>query len=205
MSDDEIWSLTRGGHDPQQGLRRLRRGGRRTRASRPCILAKTVKGYGMGEAGEGQIIAHQAEEDGAGRAARSSATASSMPVPDEQLQGRPVPQLGRRQPGDEVPARAPRGARRLPAAAPAQVARRCRSRRSRPSSALLKSTDGREISTTMAFVQILDTLLRDKQIGKRIVPIVPDESRTFGMEGMFRQFGIFARSASSTSRRTPTS
>ena len=64
----------------------------------------------------------------------------------------------------------------------------------------------REISTTMAFVRILDTLLRDKSIGPRVVPIVPDEARTFGMEGMFRQLGIYLRrSASSTSRRTPTS
>ena len=71
--------------------------------------------------------------------------------------------------------------------------------------AQLKGSGDRTISTTMAFVRVLSTLLRDKKIGKRVVPIVPDESRTFGMEGMFRQFGISVRAGSSTSPRTPTS
>ena len=158
------------------------------------ILAKTVKGYGMGEAGEGQNITHQQKkmgEDGAARVPRPlpdcrSPTSSSHEVPFLTLR--------RGQPGDGVPARS--AARRSAAI--------CRRAGASPTSlagaaalglrgAARRRPASREISTTMAFVRILNTLLRDKKIGKRVVPIVPDEIRTFGMEGMFRQFGIFSQ------------
>ena len=139
------------------------------------------------------MIAHQAKKIG-DEALQS--VPRPLPHPGRRRRDRQgsVPALARRQPGDEIFARASRRARRL----------RCR-RAGAPATpleipplsafdALLKPTaEGREISTTMAFVRILTTLLRDKAIGSRIVPIVPDESRTFGMEGLFRQFGIFSQ------------
>ena len=155
------------------------------------ILAKTIKGYGMGESGEAQNITHQQkkmsvesirrfrdrfEHPGARRQARGGAVRQRSPEGSPELE---YMRARRMELGGYLPAR-----RRKAAAA-----RRC------PELAaferFLKSTEDREISTTMAFVQILQMLLRDKNIGKHIVPIVPDESRTFGMEGMFRQLGIW--------------
>jgi pyruvate dehydrogenase E1 component len=153
------------------------------------ILAKTIKGYGMGESGEAQNITHQQKKMSAD-AIRAMRDRFQIPVPDDKIEDVPYMTFSEGSPeaeymrsrrmdlGGFLPAR-----RRK--AEPLVVP---------PLSALerfLKSTEEREISTTMAFVQILQTLLRDKNIGKRIVPIVPDESRTFGMEGMFRQLGIW--------------
>ena len=155
------------------------------------ILAKTIKGYGMGASGEGQMIAHQAKKM-AEDALLAFRDRFELPLTDDQVRAaeyyKPPDGLA----GDAVPARAPRRAR----------AARCRRAGARPRrsqvpelSAFQSQLDGsgeREISTTMAFVRVLATLLRDKQIGKRVVPIVPDESRTFGMEGMFRQVGVYS-------------
>ena len=156
------------------------------------ILAKTIKGYGMGVSGEGQMITHQAKkmtED----ALLAFRDRFELPLTDEQVRAAEYYKPPEDSPRDAVPARAPRGARRQPPRAPR---RKRRAAGRSPSSDLFKSqlegTGEREISTTMAFVRVLAALLRDKQIGRHIVPIVPDESRTFGMEGMFRQVGIYS-------------
>ena len=190
LSDDEVWKLNRGGHDPFK-VYAAYAAAVKHKDQPTVILAKTVKGYGMGEAGEGQMIAHQAKkmtED----ALKQFRDRFDIPVPDDKIADDAVHLAAEGQPGDEVPAGAARGARRLPAAAAAQVGVARRRRRSSTFDRLLQSSGEREISTTMAFVQMLGTLVRDKTIGKYIVPIVPDESRTFGMEGMFRQLGIYS-------------
>ena len=189
MSDAEIWALRRGGHDPAKVYAAYAEAvGHRDQPT--VILAKTVKGYGMGESGEGQMIAHQAKkmtED----ALRQFRDRFEIPVPDAQLGDMPFIAFA---PG--TPEREYLDARRaalggfLP-----QRRRRSQTLSPPPLSTferLLQATGEREISTTMAFVQTLGMLLRDKTLGKHIVPIVPDESRTFGMEGMFRQLGIYS-------------
>ena len=145
----------------------------------------------MGESGEGQMISHQAKKMNE-EALRQFRDRFAIPVSDEQLKDVPFVRFPEGSPemkylaehraalGGHLPARRSKS---QPIEVPPLSA----------FSAQLKSTGDREISTTMAFVRILTTLLRDKAIGKRIVPIVPDESRTFGMEGMFRQFGIFSQ------------
>jgi pyruvate dehydrogenase E1 component len=157
------------------------------------ILAKTVKGYGMGEAGEGQMITHQQKKMGV-EDLRQFRDRFQIPVKDEDLAKVPFIKLDPGSPEEKYlhDCRAALGgylpARRRTSDVALEVP---------PLSAFdaqLKATgEGREISTTMAFVRVLNTLLRDKSLGKRIVPIVPDESRTFGMEGMFRQYGIFSQ------------
>ena len=190
MSDDEIWALTRGGHDPNKVYAAY--AAAVAHKGRPTvILAKTVKGYGMGEAGEGQNITHQQKKMGE-HALREFRDRFSLPISDEQLTEIPFLRFAEDSP-EMAYLRSRRAA--LGGSLPARR-RRSESLETPPLlafDALLKSSGEREISTTMAFVRILNTLLRDKSIGKRIVPIVPDESRTFGMEGMFRQFGIYSQ------------
>jgi pyruvate dehydrogenase E1 component len=189
MSDDEIWNLSRGGHDPVKVFAAYAAAVRHT-GQPTLILPKTVKGYGMGESGEGQMIAHQAKKM-TQDALRAFRDRFQIPVSDEELPNMPFIK-----PAEDSPEmkylrerRAARGGC-LP-----QRRRKSASLEIPPLSTferLLKDTGEREISTTMAFVQMLGTLVRDKTIGKHIVPIVPDESRTFGMEGMFRQLGIWS-------------
>ena len=190
-TDAEIWSLTRGGHDPLKVFAAYKAAVEH-KGQPTVILAKTVKGYGMGSAGEGQMIAHQAKKLG-DDALRGFRDRFEIPLSDEDLKTLPFLRFSedskemqylrarREALGGYLPAR-----RRV--SAPLAVP---------PLStfdALLKATaEGREISTTMAFVRILTALLRDKELGPRVVPIVPDESRTFGMEGLFRQVGIFSQ------------
>jgi pyruvate dehydrogenase E1 component len=192
MSDDDIWLLNRGGLDQQKVYSAYAHAVRET--GRPTvILAKTIKGYGMGASGEGQMTTHQAKkmtED----ALMAFRDRFELPLSDEQVRSaayyKPEPDSDvmvylrerRAELGGSLPARRTRVEQPLPV--PALSAFK----------SVLEGTGEREISTTMAFVRVLSTLLRDKQIGPRIVPIVPDESRTFGMEGMFRQFGIYAPS-----------
>ena len=190
MSDEEIWLLNRGGLDQQKVYAAYDAAVRHT-GQPTVILAKTIKGYGMGVSGEGQMITHQAKKM-TEEALLAFRDRFELPLTDEQVARRRVLQAARRLARDAVPARAPRRAGRLAAGAPAQGRAARRSRRSSCSSRQLEGTGEREISTTMAFVRVLAALLRDKQIGKRIVPIVPDESRTFGMEGLFRQVGIYS-------------
>ncbi|WP_207538432.1 pyruvate dehydrogenase (acetyl-transferring), homodimeric type [Sabulicella rubraurantiaca] len=191
MSDDQIWALTRGGHDPLKVFAAYSAAVRH-KGQPTVILAKTVKGYGMGEAGEGQNITHQQKKMGESHL-KEFRDRFGLPLTDEQIKEVPFLRFEegspehkylherRRALGGYLPQRRTKS---TPLQIPTLSA----------FDALLKgSGEGREISTTMAFVRVLNTLLRDKNIGKRVVPIVPDESRTFGMEGMFRQFGIFSQ------------
>ncbi|SNX28494.1 pyruvate dehydrogenase E1 component [Polynucleobacter meluiroseus] len=188
-SDDEIWQLNRGGHDPHKVYAAFHAAV--NHAEQPTvILAHTIKGYGMGASGEAMNIAHQAKKmnDDDVRRFRDR---FEIPVKDEELDEMPLvkfvegsPELeymkARRQElGGYLPQRRMK-AESLPVPSLEVFA------------PMLEATsEGREISTTMAFVRILNTIVRDKVLGKRVVPIVPDESRTFGMEGMFRQLGIW--------------
>ena len=191
MSDDDIWALSRGGHDSQKVHAAYRAAVDHT--DQPTvILAKTVKGYGMGEAGEGQNITHQQKKMGE-NVLRAFRDRFEIDVPDERIPEVPFLPLAE---GSKEHAYLHERRTALGGYLPARRRRSTESLQVPPLSAFeaqLKSTGDREISTTMAFVRILTTLLRDKQIGKRIVPIVPDESRTFGMENLFRQFGIFSQ------------
>jgi pyruvate dehydrogenase E1 component len=190
MTDDEIWALNRGGHDPLKIHAAYDAAVRHT-GQPTVILAKTVKGYGMGEAGEGQNITHQ-QKKMTEKSLVAFRDRFALDLTDDQVQNAEfyVPPADSEEMRYLHERRSTLGgglpARRTKAAA-LEI---------HPLSAFgaqLTATKGREISTTMAFVRILNTLLRDKQIGKHVVPIVPDESRTFGMEGMFRQFGIFSQ------------
>ena len=191
MSDAEIWALNRGGHDPHKVYAAYYEavnnpGGRPT-----VILAKTIKGYGMGASGEGQNTAHQAKKMDQD-SLKKFRTRFDIPVTDEQIESGDLPYY--RFPEDSEEMRYLRERRNslggyLPQRNPKLEALPIPELSA--FDAQLQSSGEREFSTTMAFVRILSTLLKDKQIGKRIVPIVPDESRTFGMEGMFRQYGIW--------------
>ena len=190
-TDDQIWALMRGGHDPLKVYAAYKAAADH-KGEPTVILAKTVKGFGMGLAGEGQMIAHQAKKLSVD-ALKSFRDRVGVAVSDAEIDKIPFVKLQegsaaanylkerRSALGGALPARRPKS---TPLAIPPLSA----------FDALLQATaEGREISTTMAFVRILSTLLRDKAIGNRIVPIVPDESRTFGMEGLFRQIGIFSQ------------
>ncbi|MGY2050851.1 pyruvate dehydrogenase (acetyl-transferring), homodimeric type [Methylobacterium sp. JK268] len=189
-SDDDIWRLTRGGHDPRKVFAAYHAAVNH-KGQPTVILAKTVKGYGMGEAGEAQNITHQQKKMGEA-VLRQFRDRFQIDLSDEQLSGIPFIRFP-----DGSPEHRYLMARRQALGGPLPARRQTSESLTVPPlsafEAQLKETAGREISTTMAFVRVLNTLLRDKEIGKRIVPIVPDESRTFGMEGMFRQFGIFSQ------------
>ena len=190
MTDDEVWALSRGGHDPAKVYAAYKAAVDNV-GSPTVILAKTVKGYGMGEAGEGQNITHQQKKMGED-VLRAFRDRFSIDLPDDKIDEVPFLKLPEGSPEEQLPEGAAGGAGRAAAGAPAHVQALPVPELS-AFAAQLKSTGDREISTTMAFVRILTTLLRDKQIGQHVVPIVPDESRTFGMEGLFRQFGIFSQ------------
>ena len=189
MTDEDIWRLNRGGHDPHKVYAAYAQAVRH-KGQPSVILAKTVKGYGMGEAGEGQNITHQQKKMGE-EALKAFRDRFNIPVSDEEITDFPFyrppqdsPEIQylnerRKALGGYLPAR-------RTSAPPLEI----------PDikifDTLLKGTDQREISTTMAFVRLLSALAKDKQIGKFVVPIVADEARTFGMEGMFRQLGIYS-------------
>src|SRR3954451_6430326 len=190
MSDDDVWALNRGGHDPYKVFAAYAAASRTT--GRPTvILAKTIKGYGMGEAGEGQNITHQ-QKKMTGGALLAFRDRFQLPLTDEQ-----VAEGAFYKPDDDSPEMHYLHERREALGGPLPQRRRTAEPLEVPAleafDAQLKGTGDRQVSTTMAFVRILNTLVRDKQIGKHVVPIVPDESRTFGMEGMFRQLGIFSQ------------
>jgi pyruvate dehydrogenase E1 component len=188
MTDAEIWSLQRGGHDPVKVYAAYKAAVKNT--GRPTvILAKTVKGYGMGSAGEARNIAHSAKKMDV-EEMRAFRDRFAMPVPDSDLDSIPF-----YKPGDDTPEMRYLRER---VAAQGSLPQRRRSSQSlavpelAAFSGQLESTGDREHSTTMAFVRILNVVLRDQAVGPRVVPIVADESRTFGMEGMFRQLGIYS-------------
>ena len=190
MTDEEVWQLRRGGHDPIKVYAAfdaaVHHEGQPT-----VILAKTIKGYGMGAAGEGMNITHQQKKMGLPEL-KAFRDRFKIPITDEQIADVPL----YRPAEDSIEMQYLRERR---AALGGSLPTRRRKSYSLPVPALdafelqLKDSEDREVSTTMAFVRILAELLRDKELGKRIVPIVPDESRTFGMEGMFRQLGIFSQ------------
>ena len=189
-SDDQIWRLTRGGHDPLKVFAAYKAAVEH-KGQPTLILAKTVKGYGMGSAGEGQMISHQQKKMG-GEALKGFRDRFQVPVSDADIDKLPLLKFA-----DDSPEAKYLHARRA-ALGGYLPARRAKSEslavpELSAFDAQLQASGEREFSTTMAFVRVLGTLLRDKVLGKRIVPIVPDESRTFGMEGMFRQYGIFSQ------------
>jgi pyruvate dehydrogenase E1 component len=189
MSDDEIWLLNRGGLDQQKVYAAYHEAAHHV-GQPTVILAKTIKGYGMGASGEGQMITHQAKKM-TEEALLQFRDRFELPLTDEQVRNAEY----YKPPEDSPEMQYLRECReRLGGSLPAR--RRRADQLPVPELDLFKGqlegTGEREISTTMAFVRILAALLRDKQIGPHVVPIVPDESRTFGMEGLFRQIGIYS-------------
>ena len=189
MSDEDIWRLNRGGHDPHKVYAAYAEAVEHK--ERPTvILAKTVKGYGMGEAGEGQNITHSQKKMGE-HALKAFRDRFNIPISDEDILETPFYKFAE----DSEEMQYMRAAReRLGGFMP--VRRNSAEPLVIPGldtfDALLKDSGEREFSTTMAFVRILSTLSRSKLVGRNIVPIIPDEARTFGMEGMFRQLGIYS-------------
>ncbi len=189
MSDEDIWRLNRGGHDPIK-VYAAYAAAMRHKGQPTVILAKTVKGYGMGEAGEGQNITHSQKKMGE-ESLKAFRDRFNIPIPDDQISSAPFfkppadsPEMNylherRAALGGYMPSRRAKG--NILAIPPLETFK-----------ALLDGSGEREMSTTMAFVRFLTSLTRDKTIGKFVVPIVPDEARTFGMEGMFRQLGIYS-------------
>ena len=189
-SDEDIWMLNRGGHDPFKVYAGFHAAANH-KEQPTVILAKTIKGYGMGESGEAQNITHQ-QKKMSHEAIRRFRDRFKIPVPDDKLDEVPYVTFAEGSPELEY-----MRARRMELGGYLPARRKQADALVTPELSaferLLKSSEEREISTTMAFVQILQLLVRDKNIGKHIVPIVPDESRTFGMEGMFRQLGIWSQ------------
>ncbi len=189
-SDEDIWALNRGGHDTYKVFAAFHEAYHH-KGQPTLILAKTIKGYGMGHSGEAQNITHQQKkmslED-----LKAFRTRYRLPISDENIEELPYLKF------DENSEELKYMKEKRQALGGYLPQRRTKSYdlETLPLSsfdALLKATaEGREISTTMAFVRILNILVKDKNLGKYIVPIVPDESRTFGMEGMFRQLGIWS-------------
>ena len=192
MSDDDIWRLTRGGHDPHKIYAGFK-AAQEHKGQPTVLLVKTVKGYGMGKSGEARNTAHQTKklDDDAIREMRDR---FGIPVSDEHLHEVPFcvpapdsPEIQylherRKQLGGYLPQRRRKAddALKVPALSTFQAV-------------LDPTAEGREISTTQAYVRMLTILLRDASLGPRVVPILVDEARTFGMEGLFRQIGIFSQ------------
>jgi pyruvate dehydrogenase E1 component len=187
-SDDQIWALQRGGHDPVK-VYAAYKAAVEHRGQPTVILAKTIKGYGMGEAGEARNIAHQAKKMEI-EEMRAFRDRFSIPVSDGEIDQIPFYKPSEKSPEMQYLRERLEALGRMP-----QRRRRSASLTVPELPAFetqLQSTGEREISTTMAFVRILNTIVRDQTVGPRVVPIVADESRTFGMEGMFRQLGIYS-------------
>ncbi len=188
LSDDDIYKLNRGGHDPYKVYAAYHQAVNH-KGQPTVILAHTVKGYGFGEQGEAQNTTHQLKKLDI-ETVKKFRDRFGVPVSDEEIENLPYyrpspdsPELlymkkRRESLGGYLPKRQP-DTQPLPIPALSAF------------DAILQGSGDREISSTMAFVRVLNTLTKDKLIGKRIVPIVPDEARTFGMEGMFRQLGIY--------------
>jgi len=190
MTDEDIWRLNRGGHDPAKVYAAYAQA-KATKDRPTVILAKTVKGYGMGDSAEGKNIAHGVKKMDI-EILKEFRDRFNIPVSDEDLPNlpyyRPSPDSAemkymkarRDALGGVMPKRLPNFTEKL-TIPPLSIF-----------DAITKGSGEREISTTMVMVRLMTALVKDKGIGKRVVPIVPDEARTFGMEGMFRQVGIYA-------------
>ncbi|MDO5653970.1 MAG: pyruvate dehydrogenase (acetyl-transferring), homodimeric type, partial [Brachymonas sp.] len=191
MSDDEVWELRRGGHDAQKTYAAFH-AAHHHQGQPTVVLVKTIKGYGIGKTGEGKNTVHQlkklSDDD-----IRTFRDRFNIPVPDSEL-----PKLPFYKPADDTPEMQYLQARRQ-ALGGYLPTRRTKSDEQFTApeldvfKAILEPTaEGREISTTQAFVRFLNQLLRDTTLGPRVVPILVDETRTFGMEGLFRQIGIYS-------------
>jgi pyruvate dehydrogenase E1 component len=189
LTDDQLAKLPRGGHDPEKVYNAYLRAVEHT-GSPTVILAKTVKGYGLGETGEGRNVTHQQKKLNE-QELENFRRRFSIPIPDET-----VHTVSFYRPPEDSPETLYLQARRealggyLPAREPHPIAVTA------PPLDLfaeaLAGSEGREVSTTMAFVRILTLLLKHKELGRYVVPIVPDEARTFGMDSLFRQVGIYS-------------
>jgi pyruvate dehydrogenase E1 component len=189
LTDDQLKKMTLGGHDPIK-VYNAYKAAVEHKGTPTVVLARTIKGYGLGEAGEGKNITHQQKKLNEDEL-RAFRTRFGIPIADSEIGHAPFYRPSeesveskymldrRRQLGGFVPARKPRSA---PLAAVS----------SEPFEEFFKGTEGRKASTTMVFVRLLSKLLRDKDMGRLVVPIVPDEARTFGMEALFRQVGIYS-------------
>ncbi|MEN9460193.1 MAG: hypothetical protein RIS84_213, partial [Pseudomonadota bacterium] len=189
LSDDDIWRLNRGGHDPHKVYAAYAAAVKHT-GQPTVILAKTVKGYGMGVAGEGQNITHQQKKMGED-ALKAFRDRFHIPIGDDVIADAPFFKPAEDSPeakylherrqalGGYLPKR---NLNAVPLDVPELSA----------FDSLLHGSGDREMSTTMALVRMLNVLVKDKKIGQNVVPIIPDEARTFGMEGMFRQLGIYS-------------
>jgi pyruvate dehydrogenase E1 component len=189
LSDEQLRKLKRGGHDPEKVFAAYRAAV--THKGQPTvILAKTIKGYGLGESGEGRNITHQQKKLNEDEL-REFRTRFAIPISDEDVALAPF-----YKPANDSPETIYLNERRkkLGGYVPTR-ATKCAPLKTPDVSVFeefFKGSDDRALSTTMAFVRILSKLLRDKEIGKYVVPIVPDEARTFGMEALFRQIGIYS-------------
>jgi len=189
LSDEQLKKLSLGGHDPVKVYNAFK-AATEYKDGPTVILARTIKGYGLGEAGEGKNITHQQKKMNEDEL-RAFRTRFGIPVSDAEISKAPF----YRPPDDSIEIRYMRERRaNLGGLVPS---RKVRSEPFKPVAAevfeeFYAGTDGRKASTTMVFVRLLSKLLRDKDVGKLVVPIVPDEARTFGMEALFRQVGIYS-------------
>jgi pyruvate dehydrogenase E1 component len=190
MSDEDIYRLNRGGHDPVKVYSAYKKA-IETKGRPTVILAKTVKGFGLGAAGEGLNIAHNVKKMDI-ESVKYYRDRFNMPIADDQIEDLPFYKFPESSPeyiymtqrrealGGSLPARREHAEESIEIPPLKSF------------DAILKGSGDRQVSSTMTFVRVLNSLLKDKKIGKRVVPIIPDEARTFGMEGLFRQVGIYA-------------
>jgi len=189
ISNQELWQMTRGGHDPRK-VYAAYAAATSYKGKPTVILVKTIKGFGMGQAGESVMVAHNVKKMDVD-SLKVFRDRFHVPLKDEDLAD--LPFIRPPQGSDEE-----KFIRERREALGGPVPYRETSHKALPApplesfKGLLASSKDRELSTTMAFVRMLGSLVKDKHIGKHIVPIIPDEARTFGMEGLFRQVGIYA-------------
>jgi pyruvate dehydrogenase E1 component len=189
LSDEQLNKLRRGGHDPDK-VYAAYKAAVEHKGSPTVILARTVKGYGLGEAGEGRNITHQQKKLNEDEL-REFRSRFGIPLSDEDCAAAPF----YRPPEDSPEMKYLHGRRKALGGYVPHRDLKCKRTEVELEATFeefYKGTEGREASTTMAFVRMLSKLLRDKELGKYIVPIVPDEARTFGMEALFRQVGIYS-------------
>ena len=195
LSDEDIWRLNRGGHDPFKVYAAYHEAVHNANGRPTVVLAHTVKGYGLGaDGGEADNEAHQVKSIDDQEVLKRFRDRFGIPVSDEEIEN----DMPYYKPADDTPEMKYMHLQRerlggyLPARNPDFEALTIPGLDDKTFASQMGGSKGREISTTMAFVRILNGLVKDKQIGKQVVPIVPDEARTFGMEGMFRQLGIYS-------------
>ncbi|MGB3211331.1 MAG: pyruvate dehydrogenase (acetyl-transferring), homodimeric type [Desulforhopalus sp.] len=189
ISDNQLWQLTRGGHDPRK-VYAAYSAATQFKGKPTVILVKTIKGFGMGQAGESVMVAHNVKKMDLD-SLKAFRDKFHVPLEDDQLTDLPFIRPPEGSP-EEIFIKERREALGGPVPYREIVHPPLPAPPLSTFSALLKSSKKRELSTTMAFVRLLGALVKDKGVGKHIVPIIPDEARTFGMEGLFRQLGIYA-------------